>query len=111
MANRGTVISPYSKFRGQILVRLKDLGYIKGFEVNEEDRAISISLLYTDHEPAISDAKLYSKPGRRLYARSGASAGSKMALGVTLLSTSVGILTSKEAKQKKIGGELLFSVW
>lgn len=112
MAHRESIEVPYSRFRLEVLKKLKELGYIGDFEVQGETvKKIVVRLAYEDGLAALSDVKLYSKPGRRWYARATQITSQFTSLGITLLSTSEGILTHHEAKKKKIGGELLFSVW
>lgn len=61
--------------------------------------------------PAVVDVKLFSKPGRRWYTSSKKLKPVLGGMGVGILSTPKGIMTNKEAKHKKIGGELLFEIW
>ena len=68
MARREQVLSPYSKFRVSVLMKLKKLGYIEDFQVSGENiKTIEIALKYKDGEPAIVDIKILSTPGRRVY--------------------------------------------
>ncbi|KKP65865.1 MAG: 30S ribosomal protein S8 [Candidatus Roizmanbacteria bacterium GW2011_GWC2_35_12] len=103
MAKKEVIVSPHSKFKEQLLSKLKDLKFIKGYEVEgtlKKNITIKLSL---DNETTFTDIEIFSKPGQRHYVVSG--------YGFSILSTPLGILTDKEAKTKKVGGELLFNIW
>lgn len=112
LSQRETIESPYSRFREQVLEKLKSLAYIKGFRVSKEvQKTIQIELMYTDQKPAVTDVQLFSKPGRRFYVSYSKLKPVLGGLGYSLLSTPKGILTNNEARKAKVGGELLFSIW
>ncbi len=70
-----------------------------------------VELSYADGMPAMTDVKIYSKPGRRWYVTVKKIKTVFGGLGAAIISTPKGILTNQEAKKEKIGGELLFEVW
>lgn len=112
MAQKKDIESPHSRFREEMLQKLKKLNYIKEFRVGKDVRkTISIELLYRDGVPAITDIKIYSKPGRRFYVSYSHLKPVLGGLGYSLLSTPKGVLTNIEARRAKVGGELLFSIW
>ncbi len=112
MSHKETILSPHSKFRVEILTKLKNLGYIKDFEVTKDkNKRIIIDLSYVDSVGAMTDVKIFSTPGRRLYSTVKKIKPVLGGLGVGIVSTSKGILTDKEAKKQKIGGEFLFEIW
>lgn len=112
MAGNQTVFSPYSKFREEVLKKLKELGYIANYKVEgERIKEIIIELAYEKDVSALTDVEIFSKPGRRWYVSYKNLKLVSGGLGHSLLSTSKGILTGKEAKKLKIGGELLFNIW
>ncbi len=112
MAKKETIESPCSKYREAILKKLVSLKYIKGYEVKGTvKKSITINLTYEEGKPAISDVKIYSKPGMRLYISYKNLKPILSGFGYSILSTSSGIMTNKEAKKAKLGGELLFSFW
>ncbi len=112
MSHKEMVISPYSKFRVEILKKLKSLGFIKDFKFKgEKIQTIDIELLYQDEEPAIKDVEIFSRPGQRQYVSYKDLKPILNGFGYSILSTPKGVLTNKEARQQKIGGELLFSLW
>lgn len=112
-ARREHVTSPHSKYREEVLKKLKELNYIKEYHVSGETvKDIAIDLQYDEAgAPAITDVKIYSKPGRRWYARVSELKPVMGGMGYFLLSTPKGIMSSVEAKKKKMAGELLFAIW
>lgn len=72
---------------------------------------ISVSLLYKNGRPVIAGAKRISKPSRRMYMGVHDIKPVKRGHGLAVLSTPAGILTGKEAREKKVGGEILFEIW
>ena len=68
MAKKETIESPYSKYKEAVLKKLISLKFIKDYEVKGEiKKSMTINLAYEEDKPAISDVKIYSKPGMRLY--------------------------------------------
>ena len=115
MAKKEKIESPYSKFREAVLKKLKQVGFIKDYKVEEVRPKIKkfvIELKYTKTgEPVLSDVKIYSKPGRRWYVGYRDITPVKGGRGYGILTTPKGVLTNVEAKRQKVGGELLFEVW
>jgi len=107
------VTSPYSKMRENVLRVLKDEGYIRGFKViaGEVHKSLSVELKYYEGKAVMQSIKKISKPGRRVY--SGVSDLPKIhnGLGTILLSTSHGIMSDEQARQKNVGGEIICSVY
>jgi small subunit ribosomal protein S8 len=111
-ARRDQIDSPHSNFREEVLKKLESLGYIKKYTVSGDVvKSIDITLSYENNMPAVVDVKLFSKPGRRWYTGAKKLKPVLGGMGVGILSTPKGIMTNKEARQKKIGGELLFEIW
>lgn len=112
MSKKEVIYSPYSKFRHEVLKKLKDLGYVEDFKVSEgEIKNIEIKLSYKKNETIFTDVKIFSKPGRRFYVSYKDLKPVMSGYGYSILSTPAGILTNKEARMKKMGGELLFQIW
>lgn len=113
MADNEVVVSPYSKFREAALKKIQSLGYVSSYTVEEQDgkKYLHIVLRYISKRPAISDVRIFSTPGRRLYQTVRDMKPVRGGYGYAILSTSQGILTNIEAKKQNIGGELLFHVW
>ncbi len=113
IAGKETVESPYSKLREEILKKLKALKFIADYKIEKGKKfnQLVIELRYEAGEPALSDVKIYSKPGRRWYVPAKKVTSVFGGLGAAILSTPQGILTNQEATKAKTGGELLFEVW
>lgn len=108
------VLVPSSKIKENIARILVDEGYVDGFDVVEESghRFIKIQMRYsTERERAISGIRRISKPGRRVYRGATELPRVLGGMGVAIISTSKGVMTDKEARQAKVGGEVLAYVW
>ena len=109
-----TVEVPASKMKEAIAKILEEQGYIKGYEVLEDDKQgiIRVFMKYgADNQRIITNLRRISKPGLRVYAKSDEIPKVLNGLGITIVSTSEGVVTDKEARQKNIGGEILAYVW
>ena len=107
--NKISVSMPASKVKGAIANVLKDEGYIEDFHVdaNNGKPLLNISLKYYAGRPVIEKIERLSKPGLRVY-KSGQNIPKVMnGLGVTIVSTSKGVMTDRKAQAAGIGGELL----
>ena len=99
----------YSRIVEEICKVLKQEGFIASYKTVE--RNIVVDLKYTDRTPALADVKRVSKPGLRVYK------GVKLlpyvlnGLGIAIISTPNGIMTDKQARKLKIGGEVMAEVW
>lgn len=112
MSGKGTVDVSYSKYKEAVLNKLQQLGYIKAYEVQGDAiKRIHVELLYNEGVPTVTGVKLFSKPGRRYYISYTNLKPVLGGLGNSVLSTSKGIMTNKEARKQKVGGELLFEIW
>ncbi|MBN2442048.1 MAG: 30S ribosomal protein S8 [Spirochaetales bacterium] len=103
-----------SRLKLEITKILKNEGYIKTFKKinNDNKNHIRIFLKYSDkNTPVISGLKRISKPGRRVYVGCKDMPRVYNGYGIIIISTSDGVITGKKAKEKKVGGELLCSVW
>ena len=110
------VSMPYSKLKAGVAEILKQEGYITSFEVlDPEDtvgKVLTITLKYgRNRERSIAGVRRISKPGLRVYAKHTALPKVLGGLGVAIISTSTGLLTDRQAKQKGVGGEVLAYVW
>lgn len=114
MRRRSTVMTPASKLRAWVLDVLKDEGYIRGYEkVTGENGhpAIEISLKYYEGEPVIRELQRVSKPGRRVYLGVDNIPQVRQGLGVSIVSTSKGVMSDANARAAKVGGEVLCTVF
>ena len=106
------VVLPYSKIKHEIAKILKKEGYIEEAEkLDEKFSNLKLVLKYNDKEPVITHIKRISKPGRRVYVSQGKIPYILNDLGIAVLSTSRGVMTNKQARRAKVGGELICEVW
>lgn len=113
-ARHKSVAIPASNIKKKIASILLDEGYIKGFNVTEDDKQgiITIDLKYgKDNEKVIAGIKRISKPGLRVYVRSNEVPKVLGGLGIAIISTSKGIVTDKVARKDGVGGEIICYVW
>jgi small subunit ribosomal protein S8 len=113
LAKHKQVTVPHSKLKEAIAHILEESGYIQAVEVEEQEpqAEMILTLRYVDGLPAVTGLKRVSKPGRRLYAKAQQIPAALNGYGVTIVSTSKGVLTDQEARQKNVGGEVLCQVW
>lgn len=105
---------PSSKQREEVAKILAAEGYIDGFEVTPASpgKELTVSLRYTEgRERVIHGLKRISKPGRRMYRGSKDLPRVQGGLGVAIVSTSQGVLPDREARRRKLGGEIICEVW
>ncbi|MBQ3071739.1 MAG: 30S ribosomal protein S8 [Oscillospiraceae bacterium] len=113
-AKHETVDVPASNLKKAIAQILLDEGYIKSFQVENNDTqgVIHIALKYlTGKESAISGLRRVSKPGLRVYAGADDLPRVLKGLGIAIISTSKGVMTDKAARAAHVGGEVLAFVW
>jgi len=110
------VIMPSSKLKEAVARILEREGYIAGYAVDDQPgrpgRRLTITLKYTsDRRRTISGLKRVSRPGLRVYSKAEAVPRVLGGMGIAILSTNQGLLTDREARQRKVGGEILCQVW
>ena len=116
-AQHDAVEAPSSRMSQEIARILKEQGYIEGYEVRppEPRRAgdrVVVRLRYTDdRQSVISGLRRVSRPGRRTYVDAGHIPKVQGGMGTTILSTSQGLMTGHDARQRGIGGEVVAEVW
>lgn len=104
---------PSSNIKKEIAKILKEEGYIADFKIEDNDvqGTIVLTLKYKDKERVITGLRRISKPGLRVYCKSGEIPKVLNGLGIAIISTSKGIMTDKEARKENIGGEVLAYIW
>jgi small subunit ribosomal protein S8 len=107
---------PTSRMKEEIARLLKDEGYIKDFRVEQPEglpyRMLVVELKFgRNRQRVLTDLKRVSKPGRRVYARKDRLPRVLGGLGTAILSTSTGLVTSRQAAEKGIGGEVVAFIW
>jgi small subunit ribosomal protein S8 len=111
------VAVPFSEMKFRIAEILKNKGFIENVEKKKkkahkvEVDFLNIELKYKDGVGAINDIKLISKPSRRMYAGKEALRQVKSGYGISVISTSKGLMTGDDAKKNGIGGETIFEIW
>lgn len=113
MVSKDVVAVPFSKLKLAIAEALQKEGFISNVEKRGKKikKFIDISLKYTDKRPEITDVKRISKPGKRIYIGFKDIRSVKQGQGIMIISTPKGLMTDKEAREKRLGGEPLFSIW
>lgn len=113
MAGHERVEIPHSKVKESLAHILVDEGYISKASVVKQipQSVIVVDLKYVGKVPAITDVRRVSKPGRRMYAGVKDIPKALGGYGITIVSTSKGVMTDTKAKQQNAGGEVLCQVW
>lgn len=105
---------PASRIKIEIAKILKEEGFIKSYKIIKDKKQgiIRVNLKYTpEGDSVISNLQRVSKPGRRVYVGKAEIPSIMGGLGVAILTTSMGIMTDKECRQRGVGGEILCYVW
>ncbi len=112
-AQKIDIFVPYSKIKAEVVRILKDEGYIADYSVDTSAAhpRIKITNKLVDHTCAITGLRRVSRPGLRRYVGVGEIPRVLGGMGTTILSTPRGIMSGREAKKQKVGGELLAYVW
>lgn len=108
-----TVDIPYSNVKNQIAEILVNEGFVKSMDILQDNvkKTIRITLKYDNKTRVLQGLKRISKPGLRIYANVEQLPKVLNGLGIAIISTSKGIVTDKEARKQKLGGEVLAYVW
>jgi small subunit ribosomal protein S8 len=116
VAMHDDVAMPSSKLKEALATVLEKEGYIQGFSVSQEEgkpaKTLTIDMKYSEsRERVITGIRRVSKPGLRVYTKADAVPRVLGGLGVAVVSTSKGLLTDREARNQRVGGEILCYVW
>jgi small subunit ribosomal protein S8 len=119
MVGHKLVAMPSSNLKAAIAEILKEEGFIEGYEIVEGEnpafKVLRIQLKYVgerrERRPVISGLERVSKPGRRVYAKRSEIPWVLSGLGISVLSTSKGVMSGRQARQMGVGGEILCKVW
>ena len=113
LVKKTRVEMPYSQTKESLAKILESAGYLEKTEVKKSQphKVLRLTLHYVNKLPALSGLERLSKPGRRLYIRANSIRPVLSGSGFAIISTSQGLMTSKEARKKGIGGELVCKVW
>lgn len=108
-ASHAKVDMPASRVKANICKVLKEEGFIKSFKLIAKDNVLTLRVVLKDE--SIVGLKRVSKPGLRIYKGYKDMPRVLSGLGVSIISTSAGIISSRKAKSMKLGGEVLCNVW
>ena len=112
--NHPEVLVPSSKFKKMVLDAMEREGFILGYDVEKSQKGdydnLKVNLKYVHGSSVINEINRISKPGRRIYSRFDTLPRVQNGLGVAIISTSLGILTDNEAREKKVGGEIICNI-
>ena len=107
------VSMPHSKLKEELIKVLKEQGYVESYVVEEKDgfKEINVTLKYNNNQSVITGLKRISKPGLRVYSKAKNMPRVFDGMGIAVISTSKGLMTEKQARANKVGGEVLCHVW
>ena len=113
MVKHETVSMLASNLKEELVKVLQKEGYVQGYTVEEKDgfKFINVTLKYNHGQAVISGLKRVSKPGLRVYSKAKNMPRVFDGMGIAVISTSKGLMTEKEARANKLGGEVLCYVW
>ncbi|GIL08692.1 MAG: 30S ribosomal protein S8 [Chloroflexota bacterium] len=117
LAGLGEVDVPASKIKVEIARILKDEGFVEDYTVGEQTPVpmITIKLKYygprRNRRPVITAITRISKPGRRIYSKSGDLPRVRSGIGIAIVTTPKGVMTDQQARRQRVGGEVLCYVW
>ncbi len=107
-------VSPHSKLKESLAAILKTEGYVSNVTIGADvqgHKTLVVKMKYVDNAPAITNLSSVSTPGRRLYSRYTEIPRVLNGLGISILSTSKGLLKDQDARRQKVGGEIICKVW
>jgi small subunit ribosomal protein S8 len=112
-AKHQAVVVPHSNIKEAIAKLLTDGKYLQSYEVVEQkpQKQLNLQLRYVGDLPAISGVLRISKPGRRLYSTVNKIPSTLGGYGLTIISTSKGLMSDKNARKNNLGGEVVCKVW
>lgn len=113
-AHQERVDVPCSRLKAHICDVLKQEGFIDGYKIVDDDKqnVLQVTLKYlANRQPVIGGLRRVSKPSLRVYVNYGEIKPVRSGLGISVISTSKGVMTGKQARANKLGGEVLCEVW
>jgi small subunit ribosomal protein S8 len=113
-AGKRTVDIPSSKFKESMSAILKNASFIEDYKVIDTEKKfkmLSIKLKYSDGDSVILGLKRISRPGIRRYVNHEEIPRVRNGFGIAIISTSKGLMTDKEARNSKVGGEVVCQIW
>lgn len=111
-ARKADLAMPHSKLKENLARLLLAEGFISGVQVvGTTKKLLQVTLKYVDGQSVINGIKRVSKPGQRIYVPSDKLPHTSSGFGLSIVSTSQGLLTDKQARKAKVGGEIMCQVW
>ena len=114
LRGKSTVNTPASKLRAWVLDVLKGEGYISNYKYIADTKSkghLVVDLKYSNGLPVIKNITRISKPGRRIYTKADSIPKIQSGLGMSIVSTSIGIMSDNDARNKNVGGEIICKVF
>jgi len=117
LAKKKLVVLPTSKIKVKLAQILVDQGFLKKAEVVKDEKIrkgfqqLRLELKYKGNTPAFTNVKRISKPGVRLYAKADKIPFVRQGVGITIISSSKGLITNQQAKKDNLGGEIICQIW
>jgi len=113
MVNHEEVSMPASNLKVELVKVLQSEGYVQGYTVVEKDgfKELKVTLKYNNGKSVITGLQRISKPGLRVYSKAKNMPRVFDGMGIAVISTSKGLMTEKQARANKLGGEVLCYVW
>ena len=112
-SGKAEIVAPFSKMKGEIARILKEEGFVTSVEVDKSQSfpQIRVGLKFVGKRSVITDLQRVRRPGLRRYVGADDIPKVLSGVGISILSTSSGVMSSREARRKNVGGELLAFVW
>jgi len=107
-------VSPHSNLKESLAAILKSQGYVTDLSNSVDERGhktLVVKMKYVDNAPALTNLSRVSTPGRRLYYRYSEIPRVLNGLGISILSTSKGLMKDQDCRRQKLGGELICNIW
>ncbi len=114
LAKKTVVKLPHSRLKEEIVKILVAEKYLEAYQVNQDKngfKQLELTLKYVNGQPVLHHLKRISKPGLRIYQTSHKITPVLSGYGFSIISTSKGLMTNREAKKQKLGGEVLCELW
>lgn len=113
LAGQKSLEAPYSRLRQEVVKILVSEGFVKKEEVRQKKgkKTLELTLLYKGKKPALEGVKQISKPSLRVYVKKDKIKKVLAGTGISIISTSQGLMTGEKAREKGLGGELVGEVW
>lgn len=112
-SGKAEIVAPFSKMKGEVARVLKEEGFVSSVEIDKSDAMpkIRVGLKFVGSRSVITNLQRVSRPGLRRYVGADDIPKVLSGVGISILSTSSGVMSSREARRKNVGGELLAFVW